>query len=79
KLRQAVEYHTDLSVLGAVQDSPVLAIDERHLGLMPSNEHRDAERQIVRIRELIAAQVDVGAVLQLARTADGTQQAAGSR
>ncbi|HPQ96258.1 MAG TPA: hydrogenobyrinic acid a,c-diamide synthase (glutamine-hydrolyzing), partial [Thiolinea sp.] len=70
KLCQAVALYTDLPVLGAVRDSPELVIDERHLGLMPSNEHLDAERQIIHIRELIAAQVDTGRVLQLAEQAD---------
>lgn len=42
KLRQAVEHFTDIPVLGSVQETTNLQIEERHLGLMPSNERLDA-------------------------------------
>ena len=38
KLRLVIEHYTDVRVLGAVHCDPRLAIVERHLGLMPSNE-----------------------------------------
>ena len=38
KLRAVIEHYTDVPVLGAVHCDPRLAIVERHLGLMPSNE-----------------------------------------
>ena len=38
KLRVVIEHYTDVRVLGAVHCDPRLAIVERHLGLMPSNE-----------------------------------------
>jgi cobyrinic acid a,c-diamide synthase len=62
KLRESVEHYTDIKVLGAVQDNPEMAIEERHLGLMPSNESGEAEAQIARIRDLVAEQVDLAAV-----------------
>ncbi|MGE5088613.1 MAG: cobyrinate a,c-diamide synthase, partial [Candidatus Levyibacteriota bacterium] len=49
KLRAALEHYTDVPVLGAVQHDPRLAIVERHLGLMPSNESDDAARQVAEI------------------------------
>ncbi len=69
KLRESVSYYTDLPVLGAVQDNPEMAIEERHLGLMPSNESTDAYQQIERIRALVAEQVDLPQLLALARSA----------
>ena len=69
KLRESVEYHTDIKVLGAVQNNPDMEIEERHLGLMPSNESRVAHAQIARIRELVTAQVDLAAVQQIAARA----------
>jgi cobyrinic acid a,c-diamide synthase len=66
KLRESVEYYTDIKVLGAVQDNPEMAIEERHLGLMPSNESGEAEAQIARIRDLVAEQVDLGMLLGIA-------------
>ena len=69
KLRQAVEYFTEIPVLGAVQESSELQIEERHLGLMPSNERLDAEQQIARIRGLVADQVDLEKLVTIAQQA----------
>lgn len=69
KLRQAVEYFTEIPVLGAVQDSVEMQIEERHLGLMPSNERADAKQQIERISRLVAAQVDLAKLVAIAQQA----------
>ncbi len=68
KLRESVEHYTDIKVLGAVQNNPDMEIEERHLGLMPSNESGEAEAQIARIRDLVAAQVDLGLLREIAAT-----------
>ncbi|QTR52000.1 cobyrinate a,c-diamide synthase [Thiothrix unzii] len=70
KLREAVEHYTDIKVLGAVQNNPEMEIEERHLGLMPSNESSAAATQIARIRDLVAEQVDLSALLAIARGAE---------
>lgn len=69
KLRQAVEHFTDLPVLGVVQESSELQIEERHLGLMPSNERADAKQQIAKIRALVADQVDLTQLISIAQQA----------
>jgi cobyrinic acid a,c-diamide synthase len=69
KLRVVVEHYTDIPVLGAVPVDPRLAIVERHLGLVPSNEAEDAARRIAEIGTIIGRQVDLDAVLQLAADA----------
>ncbi|UJS23224.1 cobyrinate a,c-diamide synthase [Thiothrix winogradskyi] len=66
KLRESVEHYTDIKVLGAVQNNPEMEIEERHLGLMPSNESGEAEQQIGRIRDLVAEQVDLATLLGIA-------------
>ena len=38
KLRAVIEHYTDVRVIGAVHRDDELRIDERHLGLVPSNE-----------------------------------------
>lgn len=70
-LRQVIEHYTDLPVLGAVHRDPEIAISERHLGLVPSNEAQEADAQVERIRARVAAQVDVDRVRALAGSADG--------
>ncbi|MFN2348062.1 MAG: cobyrinate a,c-diamide synthase [Thioalkalivibrio sp.] len=59
KLRAVTEHYTDIPVLGTVHENTGLQIIERHLGLVPSNEHESAEAQIRLLGETIAAQVDM--------------------
>jgi cobyrinic acid a,c-diamide synthase len=66
KLRAVIEHYTDVRVLGAVHQSAELEIVERHLGLMPSSEATEAAARIAAIRDACAAQVDLGAVLEVA-------------
>ncbi len=69
KLRAVIERYTDVRVLGAVRMDPSLAIVERHLGLIPGNEAEAAEARIEAIAGRIAEQVDLDALLSLARRA----------
>jgi cobyrinic acid a,c-diamide synthase len=69
KLRAVIEHYTDMTVVGAVHADERLAIVERHLGLMPSNEAGAADAQIARIGEAVAAQVDLERVIDIARAA----------
>ncbi|MGA8032723.1 MAG: cobyrinate a,c-diamide synthase [Casimicrobiaceae bacterium] len=69
KLRAVLEHYTDVPVVGAVQLDPRLAIVERHLGLMPSNESDDAGRRVADIGATIARQVDLDHVLRIAASA----------
>jgi cobyrinic acid a,c-diamide synthase len=66
KLRMVLEQYTDVPVLGAVHHDPHLAIVERHLGLMPSNETADAARLVADIGSTIERQVDVDRLLRIA-------------
>jgi cobyrinic acid a,c-diamide synthase len=69
KLRKVIEHYTDVLVVGAVQLSPNLVIDERHLGLMPSNEAEQALAKIDSLRDAVVAQVDLERVLEIAQEA----------
>ena len=70
KLRAVIEHYTDVQVLGAVARDSRMEILERHLGLIPSNEQENAERQIRVIGDGISAQVDLDALLQVASKSD---------
>ncbi len=59
KLRAVVEAYTDIPVLGAIGENPALHILERHLGLVPSNEHATADAQIHALAAAIGAEVDL--------------------
>lgn len=75
KLRAVIERYTDIRVLGAVRADARLAIVERHLGLVPGNEAEAAEARIETIADQVAAQVDLDAVLALARSAPASRPA----
>jgi len=67
KLRQVVEYYTDIPVLGAVQADDRLQIDERHLGLIPSNESESSEGMIRLLAQTVEQAIDIDRLLAIAR------------
>lgn len=69
KLRAVIEHYTDVPVVGAVQHDDRLAIVERHLGLVPSNEASAARQKIDSIARAIADQVDLDRILAIAASA----------
>ncbi len=69
KLSRAVEYYTDIPVLGAVRRNAALKVDERHIGLIPSNEHPDARARIDALGVQISDQVDLGRIRTISETA----------
>lgn len=76
KLRAAVEHYTDIPVIGAVHRTADLHIDERHLGLVPSNELGGSDALVRGMAARIADQVDLDAVLAVAASADSPPPAA---
>ncbi|MBN8486224.1 MAG: cobyrinate a,c-diamide synthase [Burkholderiales bacterium] len=63
KLRAVIEHYTDLTVLGAVQHDPAIALDERHLGLMPDAEVADAHTRIGALAHAVDQQVDLSTLI----------------
>ncbi len=68
KLRDTVAHYTDIPVLGAIQRSSTMEIVERHIGLIPANEADETAAVVGAIRDTVAAQVDLDALLALARS-----------
>ncbi len=68
-LRRVVDHYTDLPVLGSVPRLAALGIEERHLGLMPSNEADAAEAKVERITDLVAEHVDLAGVVRISAAA----------
>lgn len=71
KLRAALEYYTDLPVLGAIGRDHALEIPERHLGLVPANEASEANQKIDLLAKAVSDNVDLDRVIDIAGTADG--------
>jgi len=59
KLVSVVEEYTDIPVVGCVRRNSELVIDERHLGLIPSNEKSESQQIINNIASIIEQQVDL--------------------
>lgn len=70
KLRNILEHYTNVKVIGSVHRDPELIIDERHLGLVPSNENQAALQQIATIANKIKQQVDLSQLQQIATNSD---------
>ena len=69
KLRNVIEHYTDAAVIGAIHKHEDMAIVERHLGLLPSNEIDSATKYITNISKHVAASVDLDKVINIAGTA----------
>ncbi|MDD5389943.1 MAG: cobyrinate a,c-diamide synthase [Gallionellaceae bacterium] len=70
KLREVITRYTDVPVLGVVYKSEQMAIAERHLGLVPGNEAVEADARVEAIASLVAAQVDIDRLLEIAAQAN---------
>jgi cobyrinic acid a,c-diamide synthase len=69
-VRRAVEETTGVPVLGAIpRIDSAEPIPGRHLGLLTAAEHPDREGAIARTAEVVAANVDLEGVVELARQA----------
>lgn len=69
KLRAAIEHYSDIHILGALQADQQLSIAERHLGLMPSNEHQQAVQKIQQIAASVAQNVDLDKIFAISQDA----------
>ena len=69
KLIAAVERYTNIPVLGSIRRNANLGVDERHIGLIPSNEHPAARARIDTLADEIAAQVDLDRIEAIAAQA----------
>lgn len=69
KLRAVTEEYTDIPVLGVVQKNALLEVDERHLGLQPSNEAQGAAQKITDIARIVADSVDISQLIEIAKNA----------
>ena len=69
KLQNVIEHYTDVPVVGAVQNNQQLHLPERHLGLQPGNEYGEVEKKINKIGEIIASQVDLDRLTEIAASA----------
>lgn len=58
KLINSVKEYTDLKILGSIRKNKDLEISERHLGLIPANEKKIANKKIEQISRIINDSID---------------------
>ena len=73
KLRTVIEHYTDVPVIGAVHHDPLLVVEERHLGLIPSNESEKSVTQIAKLATAVRNEVDLDRLLSIANDAEAVQ------
>jgi cobyrinic acid a,c-diamide synthase len=69
KLRNAIERHCDIPVVGALPRDETLTIPDRHLGLVPRAEDDRLVPAIQACRRAVEKSVDLDAMLDIARAA----------
>ncbi|MDD3042941.1 MAG: hydrogenobyrinic acid a,c-diamide synthase (glutamine-hydrolyzing), partial [Methanosarcinaceae archaeon] len=73
KAKEAIEYYTDIPVIGIIPRDPSMQISMRHLGLVPALEGRRRvagfEERLEGIERLINAGIDVDRFLEIAKDA----------
>jgi cobyrinic acid a,c-diamide synthase len=69
KLRNVIEYYTDVKVVGAIHNDSRFDIDERHLGLVPGHEDPFCDQKITLLADAIDEQVDLDTFLDIASEA----------
>nr|VFK52693.1 MAG: cobyrinic acid a,c-diamide synthase [Candidatus Kentron sp. TUN]VFK53261.1 MAG: cobyrinic acid a,c-diamide synthase [Candidatus Kentron sp. TUN] len=69
KLRAAIDYYTDLPVLGTIPHDTDIEVPERHLGLIPGNEFGNSADFIARAAQSIEVNVELERLLEIADTA----------
>lgn len=68
KLAKAVEYYTDVKVIGALPKVRKLDFPERHMGLVPTCENKMASAIIEDTGKIIRENLDLGKILEIAKT-----------
>ncbi len=63
KLRAVIEHYTNVPVLGAMHEDPLLAIAERHIGLTPTGEDDVAQSRIEALAAAVRRQIDLERLL----------------
>ena len=74
-LREAIEQHCGLPVLGAVARVRGQLFPERHLGLVPPQEHEQLPQAIRQAGDLAEKYLDLEAILDVARQAPAIERA----
>jgi len=69
-IRQCIEYHTGLPVIGAIPKLKKNIFPERHMGLVPMQEHHWTDDAIDAARKVAESYLDMNQIVSIARNAN---------
>ncbi len=67
KLEAAVTSYTDVPVVGHLPRERRMSLAQRHLGLIPGREHRQAAERVEAMRQIVSENTDLDAIITFAR------------
>ena len=70
-LRQSIEYHCGIPVIGAIPKLKDSDFPERHMGLVPTPEHEWAEKSISAALNIVKQHIDLKEVIRIAESYTG--------
>jgi cobyrinic acid a,c-diamide synthase len=70
-LRQSIEYHCGIPVIGAIPKLKASDFPERHMGLVPTPEHAWAEKSISAALNIVKQHIDLKAFIRIAESDTG--------
>ncbi|MBV6340721.1 cobyrinate a,c-diamide synthase [Candidatus Magnetobacterium casense] len=68
-VRQAIEYHCNVPVLGTIAKRSDAVVPERHMGLVAQQEHGQVDAALDAIAAMLRANIDIDAISDIARQA----------
>jgi cobyrinic acid a,c-diamide synthase len=70
-LRQSIEYHCGIPVIGAIPKLKASDFPERHMGLVPTHEHAWAEKSISAALNTVKQNIDLNTLVRIAESDTG--------
>jgi cobyrinic acid a,c-diamide synthase len=67
---KTIEHHTGIEVIGAIPRLKGDAFPERHMGLVPMDEHKWAHASIEKAKEMVLDNVDLDKLLSISKSTD---------
>ena len=67
-LKKAIEMHTDIACVGYLPEDEVIAVNERHLGLMQAQEINDLDDRIKKLKSTAAHTIDIEKIIELSKS-----------
>jgi cobyrinic acid a,c-diamide synthase len=69
KLRSAIEKYCTIPVLGCVSNTPEVVLEERHLGIITTNDKTDLEETMKNLEKIGKTCLDIDKIMDIARSA----------